>query len=221
MKNLISGTKNFAQQIARKMQTSKNFTCLVKEDEFCNKKLYEFTTGIFKKKTSKYSSNRMYNSYRDSLTEKEFLLIMEIDENSSNLFEVSNRCYVNNQLYHSLSYTRKGSIDSYTVCFINNKNEHFGKVIKYVLVNKNIYAIIEKYHINKNFDDFPPISKILGNTINTKRIKDFFLKYYYCFDENRPILKLVPISCIVCKCLIVYSKTCSFFTKIAYNFEHD
>ena len=50
MKNLISGTTNFAQQIARKMQTSKNFTCLVKEDEFCNKKLYEFTTSIFKKK---------------------------------------------------------------------------------------------------------------------------------------------------------------------------
>ena len=84
-----------------------------------------------------------------------------------------------------------------------------------------IYAILQKYHIIKNFDDFPLVLKSLKCQINTNRIKNFFYKYYYCFDEKKSILKIIPINSIVGKCLIVYSENYSFFTKISYDFEHD
>jgi len=61
----------------------------------------------------------------------------------------------------------------------------------------------------------------LRNDKNFRILKELFTSYYYSFDEAKYILKLVPIEDIVCKCLVVYSKESSFFTKIAYEFEHD
>jgi len=61
----------------------------------------------------------------------------------------------------------------------------------------------------------------LKNDTNFRILRELFVSYYHSFNENKYILKLVPIEDIVCKCLVVYSKEYSFFTKIAYEFEHD
>ena len=41
---------------------------------------------------------------------------------------------------------------------------------------------------------------------NFRILNKLFAIYYYCFDEKKYILKIVPIEDIVCKCLVVYSK---------------
>ena len=170
--------------------------------------------------------NRMCNPFRHLLNKSELELFKSLFKKDYEdcFFEISTKCFIEDSLFNSLLYSRKGEVDSYSVCFKFGNKEHFGKITKFILVNKKIHAFVNKYEMDREFHEKLPASPSqygLKKDNNFKILKEIFASYYHFFDENKYILKLVPIENIICKCLVVYSKESSFFTKIAYEFEHD
>ncbi len=224
MIKVTNGTKGFLNQISRKVNIEKEFKNYLTED-FCNTNLKMFLNSLKKEFDTGKVSTYMCNIYRDNVNNNELYLLREYFKNEfpiNSIFEISSRCYIQNKLFHSLNYRNKGAIDSYSVCFSHNKTEHFGKITKFISINGNIYAIIAKFHIQKEFE-LPSLPESYGfkKNKNFQILKEIFFKFYFCFNESIYTLKLVPVSDILCNCLIVYSEYDSYFTKLAYYFEHD
>ncbi len=224
MIKFTNGTRGFLGQISKKFlieKELKNYANQISDnklDYFFN----SFNNGSQIEKRSTY----MYNIYRSRIQNEELDLLYVYFKkrfHRNSIFEISSRCYIKNRLFHSLIYRRnEAGIDSYSVCFDRNKTEHFGKIVKFISINGGIFAIIQKYHIKKEFiTELPSISNKYGLKKNLKAIQQLFSKNYFCFDKKYHILKLVPVHDIICNCLIVYSENDSFFTKLAYYFEHD
>lgn len=224
MTKVTKGTRGFLSQISKKVLIEKELRNYINKSP--NNNLNDFFQ-IFKNSfKGEKISTYMCNIYRNSLENDELDLLSayfkkNIQRNS--IFEVSSRCYIDNKLYHSLIYrNNKTGIDSYSVCFNHNNIEHFGKIVKFISINGGIFAIVQKYHIKKNYcDELPTLSGNYAIKKNFKIIKELFSKYFFCLNQMHHILKLVPVCDIICNCLIVYSEYDSFFTKLAYYFEHD
>ncbi len=228
MKKKLNGTRGFLNQITNKIQIDKGFDLLVQENEYSNKKVKNFISSLRGDFLMEKKTNLMLNSYNDQVSSEELNILkstFEADFSGSDDFHISSRCIIKEKLFHSLLYKRKGLLDSYSVCFNFNKEERFGQIEKFIRVGGKIYAFIRWFPHSKIRRDFPVFDfsnyEIINRDISIDDMFDLFSKYYFKFNEQNKFLTIIPINDIICHCLVVHSKKNVYFTKLAYNFEHD
>jgi len=213
-----NGTRGFIGQISRKIILEKGFKYKLEEGTFKNDNLKILVSKLRNEISEVNDKNRMCKPFRHFLNKSELELFKSLfkKDYKDAFFEISSKCFIEDSLFHSLLYSRKGEVDSYSICFKFRNKEHFGKITKFILVNKKIHAFVNKYEMDREFHEkLPDLPSQYGlkKDSNFRILNELFASYYHCFDENKYILKLVPIEDIICKCLVVYSKESSFFTK--------
>ena len=119
---------------------------------------------------------------RLELIEKGLIEALLQKQVSKTYFLISERCYINNQMFHSLNYKRKGKINSYTICFESNQREHYGLIKIFLIYENKIYAFVKKYHIeNEKFRHMFPVnctgSLFNKNNLDIKNLKEIFLEF--------------------------------------------
>ena len=219
-----SGTVGYLSQISLKTMTDKKLASTFERFEkhpFQNNFLPNYRIVAEEKMTY------MHNPYRDYLSPDELNVIQDYFKlfiSISESFLISEKCSLERKVFHSISYKRKGSRDSYSVCYknqIHDKSEEgFGQIVKFVQFKGEIYALLRVYEINVSYLEELPTTDDLYN-IDFDIMKKLFSKYYHSFNQQEYCLKLIHISQILCHCLIVKADQNSLFTKLAYYFEHD
>ena len=143
--------------MVRKYLSNSNFYSAVDADNFTNQELFNFTHSVVKmNKTIKdqlvppISKDRL--SHEKSLVFKEYFGL----SSSSNVL-TANRCVINNKMYHSINYTRKGRTNSYTVSFSYRGSKQFGDIEHFLEVNGELYALLKVFPIINSEFSFPQL----------------------------------------------------------------
>ncbi len=199
-----NGTRGFIGQISRKIIFEKGFKDKLEEGNFKNDNLKILVSKLRNEISEAKDKNRMCQPFRHFLnkSELEFFKSLLNRDYKDSFFEISSKCFIEDSLFHSLLYSRKGEVDSYSICFKLKNKEHFGKITKFILVNKKIHAFVNKYEMDRGFHEKLPALPTkygLNNDTNFRILKELFASYNHCFNENKYILKLVPIEDIICK----------------------
>lgn len=219
-----NGTRGFLTQISRKSMIDKKLVLFLNENKLKNKPLEKLISSLKQGFNIEEKIDFMCNPYRDYLSFDELNVLNNYykrDYEISDSFLISEKCSFQQKIFHSLKYSRRGLIDSYSICFKNENNlENFGKIVKFVEVKGKILAFIQVFQINNQYlDEFPTDNTL--KDINYLLMKKLFSTYYHSFNEQEFSLKLIPVSKIVCHCLIVKADFNTLFTKLPYIFEHD
>ncbi len=125
-----NGTRGFICQIFRKIVFEKGFKDKMEAGNFKNNNLKILVSKLRNEISELKDKNRMCQPFRH------FLKSLFKKDYKDCFFEISSKCFIQDSLYHSLLYSRKGEVDRYSFCFKFKNKEHFGKITKFVFINK-------------------------------------------------------------------------------------
>ena len=85
----------------------------------------------------------------------------------------SNRCKINNHVFHSLNYLKRGKTNSFTVSFDKNNEEKFCFIKNFFSLENDIYAVVNILSVDNNlyFSLSLKFSKWINNLLNGLIIK--------------------------------------------------
>ena len=104
----------------------------------------EFSTKLL----GNADENGLLRPYCRKKFDNEILLIINIklkDNFSNCLFLTSARCKINNRLFHSTVYNRKGSINSFTVSYTVAADVRYGEIMEFLEHGKKITQLSKEY----------------------------------------------------------------------------
>ncbi|CAF1297369.1 unnamed protein product [Rotaria magnacalcarata] len=125
-------------------------------------------------------------------------------------------------LYHSLSYSRRQSSNSYTVC-VNDKRNSLKSVIKYGECFFFFDMRNEPFMFFKRFTESKNLFSSFLKPIEYIPYWDIYInKYYQIVKHSSYELEIIPCSCIISKCIsLKLDDDFSVFTPVEIETEHD
>ena len=216
VKNLAHGSRGFLRQISTKFIAIKNISYIGVEENFNDKNIFVFYEKNIKK-TKNFNINKLLLPFlNESLSLEEFSLFKKKFSVKKNYFITATRCSLNNIVYHSVSYSRKGTTDSYTICFMNDeKLESYGTIEKFFLFDNEIYACV-KLFIEQNNARLLPDSNFLK-----KHVLSQFNNYFKILYKQSFRFDIINVENIVSKCILIKNNDIHVITKIPSVYKHD
>ena len=138
MKKLIHGTSGYLAQIDEHIISSKFIQKETKSDNFKGSVLYQFNSKHFHIGKKSYSeilgtrTSRNLNQLEKSFFSVNFGLNIEAAV-------TGDRVKFHGRIFHSINYSRRGKLNSYTVSYKNN-NKKYGKIEYFIEQNGIFYA---------------------------------------------------------------------------------
>lgn len=133
---------------------------------------------------------------------EESSLLEKFEHNSYKAFT----CYrirIDNVKYHSKSYYRANSCDSFTIYAEHENCKIFGEILQFFVTTQSVYALLSKYELVENqllFDSLPsPTDKQVAYFLNRNEIGQHFIPARLTQETV-----LIPARCIVSKCVVSY-----------------
>lgn len=211
-------------QLTRKVIINKNFHADLVDLNFKNKDLDNFVwskTEFLGYKKHKIE-NELIAPFQKKYLNKNELELFEKKYNinvSNSPVLTSTRCKINNQIYHSIDYRRKGNTNSYSVFFFDNDQEKIGNIHNFVEIDGKIYVFIKEFETLSNIDILLP--KSLDIRFSQFINNDSFQKYFKFLDKTRTELNLIETKFVNKRAILIENKHRLFCSKLVYDFEHD
>ena len=121
--------------------------------------------------------------------------------------------------YHSIKYSRKGNLNSYTVSYMKNRFKKFGKIEYFIEKDGSFYAFIQKCKIKEDLGSaLPKSSGVFGEFIHGDLMKSY---YKLLVKTSDFFFDFINCKSIEKRCLIVSNEKNDFITEISYEYEHD
>ncbi len=216
LKNLLHGTKGYINQISTQMFLFKSLPNLLKETESEN---VELNTFISKKINIIHNNNNNKTSLVGSLLNRklnsEESNLLKYNYNISDKYAlISDRFLINNKMFHSKKYSRRGNSNSYSISYLLDNEINYGDIEYFLEINNNFYAFITKHTL---IDDYkiPESSGFFYNMVK-KYFSYFFKVISYSNDFD-----IIECKTILNRCIIIENKKEIFLTELKYEFEHD
>jgi hypothetical protein len=129
---------------------------------------------------------------------------------------VYRRCIIDQQLFHSLIYSRRNSTVSYFVQYRGAQNQTlFGKIRFFFALKNQTFAFIEHHSVKKQFSDF--FSSASYHDLLCKSVDYFF----YVLHPQFLSTQCVPITEIEKHCIIFEMEDQIIVTPLSVYNEHD
>lgn len=223
LSNFLHGTRGYIDQISRQIFLFKHISSSLKKENFENDSIKEFLGARFQ--SFEHNSNKINKYALIGTLEKRQMNCLEKNLLSSysainfNSVLICDRIKLKSRIFHSISYSRKGNCDSYTISYTNENLIKYGQINYFLEYNGHLYAAIQVLKIKDCIRHILPSST--GYIYET--IKDYlFEKYYKIIDhELEKELALINVDCIQNRCLLITSPEFTFITELKYEFEHD
>jgi hypothetical protein len=127
---------------------------------------------------------------------------------------ISDRIFLNNKTFHSLSYSRRGETNSYSISYKTNDEIKYADIEYFLEINNKFYALINIHNVITN--SVLPESTGYFYDIVRKYFSNFFKVIQFSSDYE-----VIDCECILNKCIIINSTNDIFLTELKYEFEHD
>jgi len=213
LKKMLHGTKGFVNQISNQIFIYKQLPTLITQHKFNNNFLGEFVCKKMNVITSKKQG------LIGTIKKKNFSCeIKNILEDNFNLkcheAVISDRIFLNNKTFHSLSYSRRGETNSYSISYKTNDEIKYADIEYFLEINNKFYALINIHNVITN--SVLPESTGYFYDIVRKYFSNFFKVIQFSSDYE-----VIDCECILNKCIIINSTNDIFLTELKYEFEHD
>ncbi len=150
--------------------------------------------------------------------EKEILKV-KFKINSFQLGHVieSSRIRIGSKIFHSKIYNRKGSINSYTICFDNKNKTEFGEIQYFFEHEEQVFA---KLNVFTNLNNYVQPEKITSYFYEI--FEKSYNQFYYLVDKDKCREDIILADEIKNKCIMInYMKNVYHVTNVVYDYEHD
>lgn len=118
------------------------------------------------------------------------------------------RAKINNKIFHSLLYSRKGKTNSYTICYNQNK---YANILYFFIFEGKIFAFIENLEVETNIRSiFDSVEKRFIKYVNIKKFEKFY-KIIRAWSYNQDI---ICVKDITCKSILVRTKEHIYVTNL-------
>ena len=95
---------------------------------------------------------------------------------------VSDKIKLDNRIFHSKKYSRKGNCDSYSISFNYNSLIKYGQIDYFFEYNNEVYAVIQVFKIKPSISDILPGSS--GDIYNLIKENNLLDKYFKLVNYN-------------------------------------
>ena len=202
----------------RKVIINKCLINYVTTENFDNKDLLHYC----KKLSNTFGSNNLDEELLPNFLTKNFskeeqkilFCKFRVRVDASNTRVEASRARINNIIYHSKNYIKKGKTNSYTVCYNINK---YGNILYFFIFDKKMYAVIEKIEILADLKNiFDGIEDKFKLYVNEQNFKKFYQLTSCLIELNEIIL----VNQIICKTIVISNNQNSFITNLVSTCKH-
>ena len=156
---------------------------------------------------------------RDLDSEEKVMFLDFFDLNIITNIICGDRAVLNLKTYHSRNYKFKRSSNSFTVCFLRNKEEKYGEILEFYSYNKEIFVKISEFTVYSDLKSFLPESTgYFYTTLMNNLLNRFFKIVGYQSSNKITLIKGIDIKC---KCIVFDNSEYVFITPVSYEYEHD
>ena len=205
-------------QIWSQLYLSKDIFKTINSKSFKQSNLFEFN--------SKYlnilpdSRNKLLGcTERRALTLEEIELFEKDYKMKVTLASFAQRAKINSRIFHSVAYTQKGKLNSYTITFKNKEEENYAKIEYFCEVYSKIFAFIKVIHFKNDSELTQILPKSSGIFLNFLEAQ--MKNYYKVIKSEEDSIAIIEAESIINRCLIIETQYYNFLTEIKYEFEHD
>ena len=216
LKKLLHGTTGYLNQIDQQIFSSKCIQKEIKSEKFKSSVLYQFNSKHFHLGETSYSE-LLGTRISRNLTQLEITLFRANFKLNLESAVTGDRAKFQGRIFHSIKYSRKGNLNSYTVSYIKNGKKKFGKIEYFIEKNENFYAFIKKLKIKEDLA-LPKSSGVFDEFIHGDLMKSY---YKLLVKTSDFFFDFINCKSIEKRCLIVSNEKNDFITEISYEYEHD
>jgi hypothetical protein len=218
LKNFLHGTKSYMNQISNQIivykQLSKQFR------ELKNKKddLYAFTASHFTLKSEHSQPIELVGSIiKRKLNNFEIFLFKRKFHIEPICATTVSRIRINNKVYHSIKYDRRGVSDSYSVMYARKNNYKYCQIVEYIQIGDKFYALINKMKVI--IDN--PILKNGSGVFFSLLTRDNLFNDYFKLVNIDDSISLISCEKIMRRCIITNNGKQTYLSVNNIDFEHD
>ena len=157
-KNHFHGTRGFLNQISKQIFLFKDLAINIEQTNFMNKNLNE----LIKKKScfNGFNQSHINNNFcLKLLSTFEKNILKDKFEILSDKAFIGEKIFINNKIFHSKSYSRKGKTNSFSISFSEkSKTKQFAEILHFLKINETLYAFIQKFETFTNLNEILPNS---------------------------------------------------------------
>ena len=214
LKKMLHGTKGFVNQISNQIFIYKQLPTLITQHTFNNDLLSQFVCK--KMKVINSGKERLIGTIKKKKLSNEIKNMLENNFNlKCNDAVVSDRIFLNNKTFHSLSYSRRGDRNSYSISCKTNDSIKYANIEYFLEINNKFYALINLHNV-VDVDSVLPESTGYFYDIVCKYFPNFFKVIKFSNEYE-----IIDCECILNKCIIINSTNNIFLTELQYEYEHD
>lgn len=226
LKRQFHGTRGIIAQIVRNLLFAQNSGSLIKRETKEQQEVKSFIEDhvITKKNKSLHQveGNCHFVLPFTSHPELPESVIQQLDLDGQEVHQ-ANRMMIDNQMFHSLSYSRKGDSCSFIVQYNDGSNSKFGLVKYYLLARDTGFVVLYVYEKHGNIclfglDEEP--NDVVVKAFNDNGILGM---HFTAVKETRTI-QCVSWRNIVCRCIFVQSEEdgiSGYVCPVLKHYQHD
>ena len=206
--------KFYLNQISKQIFLVKNLNKELFKEDFDNEQLEIFLKNKISFDT-KTKTGLIGSIYKRELKSQEKLLFF--NNYNLNFLDalISAKYIINNKIFHSKSYSRRGNCNSYSISYVEKNIKKYAEIEYFIELNNKCYAYITKFNLKANPEKFLPPSTGFFYEIVKKHIFN-----YYKIIEISNSTDIIECDLIKNRCIVVNNKE-FFITELEYEFEHD
>ena len=218
MKSLVHGSTGFLDQMGKKVITLKYLCAYIQNENFQSIELTEFIQKKYGVLKETDRSQLQFDLERRQLNDTEkSLLKTDYDDSCKSAF-IASKLKIDGRLFHSLSYSRRGTINSYGVSYLKRNKKKYGQIEYFIEYKSRFYAFIRRVRVHQSIKEFLP----KGSGFFFNAAFDLVNMYYKVVKTNDLLsFDLIPAEAICNRCVIVPSGMMLFLTELICEYEHD
>lgn len=226
LKRQFHGTRGIIAQIVRNLLFAQNSGSLIKRETMKHQEVKSFIEEhVVTKKNKSCHQVEGHCYFMLPFTKNPELpetVIQQLDLQGQEVHQ-ANRIIIDNQMYHSLAYSRKGDSCSFIVQYNDGSNSEFGLVKYYLLARDTGFVVLNKYEKHGNIcafgvDEEP--SDVIVKAFNDNGI----LGMHFNAVKETMAIQCVSWRDIVCRCVFVQSDEdgiSGYVCPVLKHYQHD